>query len=148
MYDRMSYKITVRVYQTNPNAFFHSVENSVWNYANGGTWSEVDGQQVLTMGGSGTSGTLRFVSDSGENFIVAMGVHNYKRWGDIVTNLQNDQTGVIINPQYYSNQNPDREKAREAQLVEYNVKNAKGRNFEIKYTVSDGNNLAANIIIG
>ena len=96
----MSYKITVRVYQTNPNNFFRLVEQTVWKYANGGTWGESNGEYVLTMGGSGTSGTLRFVGDDGEKFIVALGVHNYKRWGDIVTNLADDQTGVVINPQY------------------------------------------------
>ena len=100
------------------------------------------------MGGSGTCGSLRFVADTGENFIATLGVHNYKRWGDIVTNLSNDQTGVVITPEYYSNEHPDREKAREAQLASYSVKNLKGREFSIKYTVAEGNNLKANIIIG
>jgi len=144
----MSYKITVRVYQTNPNAFFHIVEKTVWNYANGGTWSEMNGEQILTMGGSGTSGTLRFVADNGENFIVALGVHNYKRWGDIVTNLTNEQTGVIINPEYYNNANADRVAARERQLASYSVNNAKGRKFAVNYTVAEGNDLQCNIIIG
>ena len=144
----MSYTITAQVYQTNPNAFFHIVEQTVWNYANGGTWSETDGQHVLTMGGSGTSGSLRFVSDTGENFIVTLGVHNYERWGDIVTNLANNQTGVIINPQYYDSKFPDREKAREAQRASYSVDNAKGRKFALNYTVASGNNLKVNIIIG
>ena len=144
----MSYTISVRVYQTNPNAFFNIVEKTVWQYANGGTWSESNGEQVLTMGGSGTSGTLRFVADNGENFIVALGVHNYKRWCDIVTNLSNQQTGVIINPEYYDSKYPDREAAREKQLASYNVKNAKGRNFAVNFTKGDGNDLKANIIIG
>jgi hypothetical protein len=142
----MSYKITLRVYQTNPNAYFKVVEQTVWNYANGGTWSNSDGERALTMGGSGTSGTIRFVADNGENFIVAIGVHNYKRWCDIVTNLNNDQTGVIVNPQYY-NGGP-RSFAREKQLATYNVNNSKGRKFTINFTVTDGNDLKANIIIG
>ena len=144
----MSYTITAQVYQTNPNAFFHVVEQTVWKYANGGTWSHNSGAYVLTIGGSGTAGSLRFVSDTGENFIVTLGVHNYKRWGDIVTNLSNDQTGVVITPEYYSNEYPDREKQREAQLVSYDVKNLKGRDFAFKYTVAEGNNLKVNIIIG
>lgn len=143
----MSYKITVRVYQTNPNAFFHIVEKTVWNYANGGTWTEVDGQHVLTMGGSGTSGTLRFKSDGpGEEVVVALGVHNYKRWGDIVTGISNGDTGIIVNGQYYNG--GSRAYAREKQLADYSVRSASGRNFEIKYTVADGNDLHANIIIG
>jgi len=144
----MSYTITARVYQTNPNAFFRCVEKTCWNYANGCTWSEVNDEHVLTMGGSGTSGTLRFMSDTNELCIIALGVHNYKRWGDIVTNLSTTETGVIINPQYYSDDHKDREKARENQLASYNVKNAKGRQFAINYTVAEGNNLKCNIIIG
>lgn len=144
----MSYTITAQVYQTNPNAFFRIVEKTVWNYANGGTWGEMNGTQVLTMGGSGTSGSLRFVSDTGENFIITLGVHNYKRWGDIVTNLANDQTGVIINPEYYDDKHRDREAQREKQLSMYSIDNLKDRKFEFKYTVADGNNLKVNIIIG
>lgn len=142
----MSYKITVRVYQTNLNAFFHIVEKTVWNFANGGAWSEIDGELVLNMGGSGTSGTLRFVSDTGENFIAALGVHDYKRWADIVTNLANNQTGVTVNAEYYTP--GSRASQREKQLSTYNVNNAKGRKFEVQYTVTEGNDLKANIIIG
>ena len=74
----MSYNISLRVYQRNPaRGFFHIVENTVWHYANGGTWSEADGAHTLTQGGSGTSGVLRFLSDKGERITVAIGVHNY-----------------------------------------------------------------------
>ena len=144
----MSYNITVQIYQTNPNAFFRVVEETVWNYAKGGTWSQVDGAYVLTIGGSGTCGSLRFKSDTDEYFIATLGVHNYKRWGDIVTNLNPSDTGVIITPQYYSDQHRDREKQREAQLVSYSVKNAKGRNIGFSYSVSEGNNLVCKITIG
>ena len=145
----MSYNITVCVYQLNPNAFFKIVEKTCWTYANGGTWSEVNDQHVLCMGGSGTSGALRFQCDeSGERFIVTLGVHNYKRWGDIVTNLTTSETGVLIQPQYYSNDHKDREKARECQLASYSVKNAQGRQISFKYTVAEGNNLKCDIMIG
>ncbi|KAF9055562.1 fungal fruit body lectin-domain-containing protein [Panaeolus papilionaceus] len=105
-----------------------------------------NGQQVLNMGGSGTSGTIRFVADNGENFIVALGVHNYKRWCDIVTNLGRDQTGTVINPQYY-NDGP-RAYQREKQLASYSVKNAKGRQFAVKFTDGEGQDLACDIIVG
>ena len=144
----MSYTITAEVYQTNHNAFFHVVEETVWNYANGGTWGHVNGAYVLTMGGSGTCGSLRFASDTGENFIVTLGVHNYKRWGDIVTNLKNNETGVIITPQYYSDSHKDRERQREAQLTSYSVPNIHGRKFSLDYTVVDGHNLKVKITIG
>lgn len=93
----MTYTITVRVYQSNPNAFFEIVEKTVWNYANGGTWTVKDDRQVLTMGGSGTSGILRFVSGE-ERFIVALGVHNYKRWVDVSTGLAPNQTATNAHP--------------------------------------------------
>lgn len=142
----MSYSITVRVYQTQPNAFFSVVEQTVWKYANGGTWQRVDDEYVLTMGGSGTSGTIRFKADTGETFIVALGVHNYERWCDIVTGLSPSDTGVVINPQYYDS--GPRAYMREKVLKEYSVKSAQGRQFQVIYTKADGNNLNANIIIG
>lgn len=141
----MSYKISVRVYQTNPNAFFNIVEKTVFT---DGNWSELNGEHVLTMGGSGTSGTLRFASDTGENFIVALGVHNYQRWGDIVTNLTNRQTGVVINPEYYSDNHKYRTDQRWKVLSSYSVNNSRGRKFSINYTVAEGQDLKAQIIIG
>ncbi|KZP31629.1 lectin [Athelia psychrophila] len=146
----MSYRITASVFQTNPgnpDTLFRAVEQTVFNYANGGTWDSVEEQKLLTMGGSGTSGTIRFVSvDGKESFIVALGVHNYKRWCDVVTNLKDDQTGVLINPQYYNNGGRDYQ--REKQLASYNIKNAKGREIGVKFTKDDGNDLKCNIIIG
>jgi Fungal fruit body lectin len=144
----MSYTITARVFQTKPTAFFYVVEKTVWHYANGGKWSEVDGAYVLTMGGSGTSGSLRFESDTGENFIITLGVHNYKRWGDIITNLTHEHTGVAIHPEYYSELHLERKKQRERQLTSYNVNNTTGRNFAFNYCVAEGNNLKIDIIIG
>ena len=142
----MSYIITARIYQTNPNAFFQPIESTVWNYANGGTWSLVDGAHVLTMGGSGTSGILRFESDTGERFSVALGVHNNARWCDIVTGLAAKDTAVAIHPEYYNN--GKRAYTREKTLKEYSVKSSAGRNFQVKYAVAEGNKLVANIIIG
>ncbi|KZP28835.1 lectin [Athelia psychrophila] len=143
----MSYKITASVFQTNPNTSFRVVEQTVFHYANGGTWDTVEGQKLLTMGGSGTSGTIRFLSENGqEGFIVALGVHNYKRWCDVITNLKSDETGVLINPQYYNNGGRDYQ--REKQLVSYSVKNAKGREIGVKFTTDSGNDLRCNIIVG
>ena len=144
----MSYTITARIFNTDTGSFFRPCEQTVWQFANGGTWDQSEGTYVLKMGGSGTCGSLRFVSDTDENFIATLGVHNYKPWCDIVTNLTPDQTGVIITPQYYSSQHLDRERQREKQLTAYSVKNAKGRRFAIQYLIADGNNLKCNIVIG
>ncbi|KAF7971593.1 hypothetical protein HWV62_20766 [Athelia sp. TMB] len=143
----MSYRIKLDIFQTNPNTHFRVVEQTVFHYAHGGTWGEIDGEKLLTMGASGTSGTIRFLADdTGEAFIVALGIHNYKRWCDVVTNLKNDETGVLINPQYYNNGGRDYQ--REKQLASYSVKNAKGRNVEIKFTKDEGQDLRAQIVIG
>ncbi|KAN0135863.1 Fungal fruit body lectin [Lactarius tabidus] len=145
----MSYSIQVYIYQTNPTSgsYFRVVEDTVWQYANGGTWDKVNGHLVLKMGGSGTSGSLRLQSESGESFVVTLGVHNYKRWGDIVTNLKNDQTACIINPEYYSNNFPNRQKQREKQLSTYEIANSKGRKCSFKYTVTEGNDLKVQVMI-
>ena len=145
---RMSYTITARVFRINPNAFFRVAEKTVWHFANGGTWGEVDETHVLKMGGSGTCGSLRFVSDTtDEKFIVTLGVHNYKRWGDIVTNLTDEETGVVITPQYYGGKHREREQQREKQLTSYSVKNAKGREISFDYIETEGKDLKVNIYI-
>jgi hypothetical protein len=145
----MSYNIKVRVYQTNTNAFFRIVEQGVWHYANGGTWSDKDGVLTLTMGGSGTSGMLRFMTEHGkEAFFIALGVHNYKRWVDIVTGLADDVTCVKALPEYYNDTNPVRVQSREAQRTSQSITNMYGRNISANYSVAEGNNLDLNIIIG
>jgi len=142
------YTIAIRVYQTNPDNYFQITEKTAWHYANGGTWSENNGIHILTQGGSGTSGSLRFVGKNGEAFVLTVGVHNYKRWGDIVTNLKTNETALVINPQYYSAEHKDREKVRESQNIGHTVKNAQGRQVQVTYTVTEGQNLEANLIIG
>ena len=145
----MSYTIKVRVYQTNTNAFFRIVEKGVWHYANGGTWKDVDGYHILTMGGSGTSGILRFMTEQGkEAFFIALGVHNYKPWVDTITGLGDDITGVRALPEYYNNTNPERVKSREAQRTSQSILNINSRTISTKYRVAEGNNLELDIIIG
>lgn len=145
----MAYTITAQVYQTNTNAFFRVVEKTVFN---NGTWDEVKDAHILNMGASGTSGSIRFVADTGENFIVTLGVHNYKPWGDIVTKLDNSQTGVKINPEYYEKewggtQNADRVAVRWKNLPSYEV-TRDGRKFSFNYAVASGNDLKVKIVIG
>ena len=146
----MSYTITVQLYQTNTDAFFKVVEKTVFR---NGTWDESNDTHVLSMGASGTSGSLRLVADTGENFIVTLGVHNYKPWGDIVTKLDAEsQTGVVITPEYYETewggtQNQDRVDARWRTLSSYEV-SRDGRNYSLEYTVTDGNDLKVNVVIG
>jgi hypothetical protein len=104
--------------------------------------------QVLTMGGSGTSGSLRFRNpDTGELVFFVLGVHNSKSWCDIVTNLQGHDTAAVVNAQYYEGDNKDRYRMREAQTQQHSVKNNTGRNFTVLFDGGSGNNLKAKIII-
>lgn len=95
----MSYTIKVTVHQ--PCSGFNIVEKTVWYYASGGTWSESHGTHVLTMGGSGTSGTLRFANGAGDYVIFILGVHNYYPYTDIAANLKPGDTGMLLHPSWY-----------------------------------------------
>ncbi|CAG7851016.1 SubName: Full=Related to Agaricus bisporus lectin-Agaricus bisporus {ECO:0000313/EMBL:CCA74595.1} [Serendipita indica DSM 11827] len=50
---------------------------------------------------SGSCGSLRFESDTGEHVIALFGVHEYKRWCDIVTLLPATDTTCKLLPQWY-----------------------------------------------
>ncbi|RDB28811.1 Agaricus bisporus lectin [Hypsizygus marmoreus] len=141
----MSY--TIRVTLVNPGAF-QNVEKTVWHYANGGTWTEEpNGVFVLRMNGSGTSGTLRFKdSFSGEAFLAAFGVHNYKRWCDIIPDLAENDTGADIHPTYYQSGKRDNMLWQQAANIEKTDAKRVNR-ISIKYTVAEGNNLAATLTI-
>ncbi|KAM5349657.1 hypothetical protein ACJ41O_006162 [Fusarium nematophilum] len=145
----MSYSIKTRVYQTNTNAYFRIVEKGVWHYANGGTWADHDGLLTLTMGGSGTSGMLRFMTEEGrEAFYIALGVHNYKPWVDIVTGLGNDITCVKALPEYYNDTHRERCQSREAQRTNQSILNIDRRTISVNYKVAEGHNLELDIVIG
>lgn len=145
----MSYTIKVRVYQSDTNTWFKIVEKAVWHYANGGAFSEQDGVNTLTIGGSGTSGLLRFKTEQNKQaFFVAFGVHNYKPWLDIITGLADDVTGVKALPEYYNDSNPERVKSREAQRTSQSILNIDRRTIAAEYKVTEGKNLELAIIIG
>ena len=139
----MSYSIKVYIYQTNydGNTFFRVVEKAVWNYAGGGTWDEVDGYHLLRMGGSGTCGSLRLQSNTNESYIVTLGVHNYKPWGDILTDLTSTQTACVTIPGYYG------QYQRAWHLDACEVANSKGRVCSYLFTVNEGNELVVRIVI-
>src|SRR6266404_507491 len=144
----MSYSIKVYIHQVTPgkDSYYHVTEKTIWKDANG--WSEVNGCHVLKMSGSGTSGSLRIVSDAGESFIVTLGVHNYKQWGDIVTNLKSEQSACVVHPEYYGKEIPARRLQREKQLASYSVSDSKGRTYSFQYdTDSKGNDLTVRVTI-
>ncbi|KAF5682528.1 hypothetical protein FCIRC_4962 [Fusarium circinatum] len=143
----MPYTIKVRVYQTNQNAYFHVVEQACWNYTDGCEWSEQNGVLSLYMGDSGTSGMLRFKNEQGkEAFSVALGVHMYKPWVDIVTGLADNITGVQSLPEYYGE--PTDKTKRRGLNTEQTVLNIDRRNISAKFRAKEGESLDLDIIIG
>ncbi len=146
----MSYSIKVYIHQVTPGkgSYYHVAEKTIWKFADGGTWTEVNGCHVLKMSGSGTSGSLRIVSDAGESFIVTLGIHSGNQWGDIVTNLKSDQTACVVNPEYYGKEIPARGLQRGKQLVSYSVSDSKGRTYSFQYdTDSKRNDLTVRVTI-
>ncbi|MCO5598951.1 hypothetical protein L7F22_053055 [Adiantum nelumboides] len=143
----MSYSISVRVIQSKPLAWFRIVEKTAFYYGNGATWAEVDdGEQVLSMGSSGTSGTLRFMNPQGEYFLVALGVHNNKRWCDIAVDLPSSSTGVEIHPTYYID-NSTRNAMLWKQLASLQATSSSGVKISVDYYVDEGKTLKATITI-
>ena len=140
----MSYTIHLLIKN---EGWFRNVERTVWYYANGGTWSDQEGIMVLRMGGSGTSGTLRFKdSSTGNIFLVALGVHNYKRWCDIVPDLKDKDTGMQIHPTYYDDKSP-RNGMLWKQLDHIEKTDATGLKIAIVFEVKEGNELYATLTL-
>jgi hypothetical protein len=97
----MSYTIRLRIENSTCDTLT-VVEKTCWYYANGCTWTEQDGQHVLFMGGSGTSGMLRLKSSSGDLFTVVVGMHNYHPWRGVLVDLREDDTALKLHPEYYN----------------------------------------------
>ncbi|KAJ8110345.1 hypothetical protein ONZ43_g5891 [Nemania bipapillata] len=96
----MAYTVRVRARQPNANAYFHVAEMAAFH---SGSWSNTDGVLKLTMSASGTSGMLRYQTETGaEAFTVAIGVHNYKPWVHILPDVAPSETCVALLPQYYA----------------------------------------------
>jgi hypothetical protein len=92
---------------------------------------------------------LRFMNEQGkEAFYIALGVHNFKRWVDIVAGLPNDVTCVRALPEYYNASNTIRVQSREAQRISQSITNINGRIISVNYRVPEGNDLELDIMIG
>ncbi|KJF60767.1 lectin 1c [Coccidioides immitis RS] len=81
---------------------FNVVEESGWHYGNRAQWKKSRAGYILYMGGSGTSGMLQFESSTGETFLLAMGIHSYKRWCNFVVDLEDDATAKDFHPRCYT----------------------------------------------
>jgi len=141
----MSYTVEISVfYRESAPEFFNIVEKGIWHYANGGTWTEAAGKQILTMGGSGTSGGLRFKSASGgDAFFIVVGVHNYSLWLDVLPNIEDKDTTVALLPTYYQ---PG---SRAGIPLVQNITrfNETGRKIEFKKVIEEGRKITCSLII-
>jgi hypothetical protein len=136
------YVIRVNIIQTSSD-LYSIVEKT--NYGNG-TWSEYGNEQILNMPGSGVSGMLRFKSYQGDSFfLVALGVHNYKRWCDIVVDHTPGDTCMDIHPQYY-NSGPKSEMLWK-QLAHLEKSTPTDVKIAVNYHKDDDNLLGVTIII-
>jgi len=138
----MSYTIIARIIDSS-DVGFTVVEKATMS---SGTWSDTDGINTLTMDSSGTSGGLRFRStDGAEIFYVALGVHNYKRWCDIVTDLVAQDSGVKLQPEYY--ESGKRNEMLWKQLPEIEKTSAKGRKITVTYVKEEKSVFHVHIVI-
>jgi hypothetical protein len=112
-----------------------------------GTWSEYGNEQILNIPNSGHSGMLRFKSYQGDSFfLVALGIHNYRRWCDIVVDSPADNTCVDIHPQYYKGDYPGHGMLWE-QLAHLEKFTSTGVKIAINYHKDDANLLGVTITI-
>ncbi|KAI0102194.1 fruit body lectin [Nemania sp. FL0031] len=141
----MSYTVRVRVRHTSADAYFRIAEMAVWHYANGGAWADSDGVLTLTMGGSGTSGMLRFQSENGEErFTVAIGVHNWNPWVHILPDVATNETTIVLLPEYYAGG-----KHSGIPIVpKCSAQSSASRNFSAEYTRTEGHKYSMEIVIG
>lgn len=135
----MSYTINLRVINDTGDTLT-LIEKTL--FSGDSTWTVSEAGHRLSIVGSGTSGLLRFKSSDGSIFAVIVGVHNYKRWVDIV--VDTPDSGVTIHPKYYNDKLPQYQELWK-QASELSKKNGKGKTISVKYYVPDGNALFANL---
>lgn len=135
---RFSYTIELRIVNKT-NDTFDVVEER-------GTWAELEGGYLLLMEVSGTSGMLRFKSFAGETFCLVVGFHNYKRWCDIVVDLNDDDTAQKIYSTYYDIFH-SRYSVPWKQISEITRTTKGGTTLKINFSEKDGRKLVADFTI-
>ncbi|KAM6489438.1 Fungal fruit body lectin domain containing protein [Amanita muscaria] len=141
-----SYAISVRLRQPSSLQTFTAVERVGWHFGGGATWICTDEVYTLLMPNSGTSGALLLQSLTGERVFVVVGINNGKSWCDIVTGISPDDWAGKVIAMYYDN--GGKEYMRWKNLTDYSVRSARGTNFRVRYLITDGHNLDAEVIIG
>jgi hypothetical protein len=118
------------------------VEKTCW-FGAGTAWADTESGHTLAMHGSGSSGMLRFRTNSGALFAVAVGVHNYKRWCDVQGDIADNQPLTRLHPGYYNDSDP-KNKALWAQAAEASG-SVGGRRVTVSFYQPEGNRLLATV---
>ncbi|KAI9428629.1 hypothetical protein H4582DRAFT_2041910 [Lactarius indigo] len=135
-----NYQIKVLIFQTNPQQTSSSTSSR--RLCGTSQWWNLERGRRLQHTQDERQRNIRRPSppvQNGEGCIITLGVHNNKRWGDIITNLKNDQT--------LAKDHPNMEKQRERQLTSYETSDLQGRKFSFEYVVADGKDLTVRVII-
>ncbi|TFK33268.1 Cytolysin/lectin [Crucibulum laeve] len=126
---------------------FYPVESTCCHLAGGANWifpTKENPQWSLRMKRTGTSGSIRFVNELGESFLVVLGVRNYRPWFDIVTDLKPDDTAMKIHPSYYNGG-----ERSGIPLKQYKVEkvNSKNRRFSLRVTGQDRDHFVCSLVV-
>ncbi|KAI2619600.1 fungal fruit body lectin [Hypoxylon sp. NC1633] len=98
------------------------------------------------MNDSGRSGALLLQSSRGERVFVAVGVHNWVPWCDIVTSISPADSAGKVLAMYYGN--GGKSYMRWKTLSEHNVRSVARTNFRVRFEVVEGHRLTAKFSIG
>jgi len=143
------YSVNACVFQSDNKVYFSEIERAIYAVPSNAcaSWDKDNDAYVLAMASEDVLGTLRFVADSAESFIVAFGRDSGKAWCDIITNLKKDQTAASTQPQFYDTNYPERVSARTSHQTSATITDTVGRSFTVKYNGA-GDDLTAQITIG
>ncbi|KAK5657987.1 hypothetical protein OQA88_2540 [Cercophora sp. LCS_1] len=119
------------------------VEQTCWIGA-GTLWHTVLGGYSLDMKNSGSSGMLRFLASNGEFFTIAVGVHNYKRWCDVMVNTGDSTPLIKLHPNYYDEKHA-KYKCLWEQSAEDEMTTKAGEKVRVSFYVKEGNELRGEI---
>lgn len=140
----MSYTLHLRLINDTPDSL-SLVEQTFW-WGKSTRWSQIDstGVYVLSMANSGSSGMLRFQTSRGDYFAVAVGVHNYKRWCDVLVDTADDSPLTKLHPKYYDDKDA-KYQALWAQASEFEATAKSGKTVRVKFYQAEGNVLRATV---
>ncbi|GAB1315392.1 hypothetical protein MFIFM68171_05602 [Madurella fahalii] len=137
----MSYTIKIRI-DNDSGEEFELVEQTCW-WGHNTIWKHTESGHTLSMAASGTSGMLRFRNEQGAYFVVAVGVHNYKRWCDVAA-VDDNKPLTELHKKYYDDKDAENKKlwAQQSGAV---ATLADGKVVELEFYQHEGHALLAKL---